>query len=173
MPLIFQYGSNCDTSEINNPERLDGRATDLGRARTTEEFEFAFTKWSLNRNCAAVDIVGPAKGRQHIWGVLLEISGNDLVKLAEVIEGPSYEPLEVRVEDASGKIKAATTFVVKRDRRRKGLWTSAEYVRHIVSGLRSHGVPEDHVQYVIATAIETNEHAEANAAEQIREIKTL
>jgi hypothetical protein len=41
--LVFQYGSNCDASELNGPDRLDGWA-DLGRAATVQTFEFAFSK---------------------------------------------------------------------------------------------------------------------------------
>jgi hypothetical protein len=32
---------------------------------------------------------------------------------------------------------------VKPDARRQGLWTSAEYVRHIIYGLRAHDVPKN------------------------------
>jgi hypothetical protein len=42
MPLVFQYGSNADTTEINSANRLAGRAVDRGRAQTVDEFEIAF-----------------------------------------------------------------------------------------------------------------------------------
>lgn len=115
----------------------------------------------------------PVRGERRIEGVLFEVSESDVIRLAEVIEGPSYEFKEVKVRDAAGELKAAMIFVVKIKRRRSGLWTSAEYVRHIVASLRFHGVPEDYVQYDIATALQTNGHTEINAVEQIPLIKAL
>src|SRR6266446_899697 len=97
MKLVFQYGSNCDTSEFNSKERLAGRAVDLGPAQTVNTFEIAFNKYS--------------------------------------------------------KIRRAKTFVVRSDRRKKRLFTNAKYVGHIVTGLRSHGVPEEYVQHVIYAAL--------------------
>ena len=166
MPLVFQYGSNCKTSEINRKKRLDGRATDHGRARTTEEFEIAFNKWSQGRGCAAADLTRPESGGRRIWGVLYKVSGRDLIRIAQDIEGASYEPKEIKVEDAAGDVKTATTFVVKADRRHDGLWTSAEYVGHIVNGLHDHDVPEEYIQHVIEVAIETNRRAGEKAQEQ-------
>src|SRR5213594_2487503 len=122
MPLIFQYGSNCVSTEINNTVRLSGRAVDLGRAQTVEPYEIAFNKRSVNRSCATADL--QKRGNDRAWGVLYDVTPEDLKKLAEDIEGPSYEIKEIEVEDASGVVKPATTFVVKADRRREGLWTS-------------------------------------------------
>jgi hypothetical protein len=64
---------------------------------------------------------------------------------------------------------------VKEARRRDGLWTKADYVGHIVKGLRDHGVPEDYVWYVIKTAISTNHSATDNepAAKEINAIRRL
>ncbi len=154
MPLVFQYGSNCDAAEFNSQERLDGRAVDLGAARTVEIFEFAFDKQSVKRGCAAADLI-EGETERAIWGVLYEISDNDLKKLGDKIEGPSYQPASIYVENRSGEIVLATTFVVKAARRQKNLFTNAQYVGHIVSGLRSHGVPEEYVQHIIYTALNT------------------
>jgi hypothetical protein len=49
-----------------------------------------------------------------------------------------------------------TTLVVRERRREDGLWTKAEYVGHIVKGLRDYDVPEDHIQHVIDVAVRTN-----------------
>lgn len=61
MPLLFQYGSNCDTTRLNSPERLAGAAEDLGWAETIEEYDLAFDVWSGGNKCAASDLV-PAPG---------------------------------------------------------------------------------------------------------------
>ncbi len=176
MPLIFQYGTNCTASQINGPERLAGRAVDLGRARTVAEFKIAFNKWSQGRGCAAANLIATKEGGCRVWGVLFEMSDGDLVKLAEKIEGPSYRPIDIDVEDASGQVKTATTFVVRKNRRREGLWTSTEYVRFIVNGLRAHGVEEvdpAYIQHVIDVAVDTNRRAGEAAADQTRQIEAL
>jgi hypothetical protein len=32
MPLLFQFGSNCDADHLDSPKRLNGAALDLGAA---------------------------------------------------------------------------------------------------------------------------------------------
>src|SRR6266446_682005 len=79
MKLVFQYGSNCDTSEFNSKERLAGRAFDLGPAQTVNTFEIAFNKYSKNRGCAAAVLISRKRGRR-VWGVLCQISDEDFTK---------------------------------------------------------------------------------------------
>jgi hypothetical protein len=79
----------------------------------------------------------------------------------------------IRIRDNAGAEVEATTFTVKPDARRQGLWTSAVYVGHIVCGLRAHDVPEEYVQRVIDIATETNQRATALAGQQIRLIAEL
>lgn len=164
MPFIFQYGSNCDAERLNSPERLAGAAVDRGRGQTVEKYEIAFDVWSQINGCAASDVVkAPGTGR-HAWGVLYGVSADrihgknrlDGKRTLEEIEGPRYEPKSVRVRNEAGEEVEATTFLVKRHERRTGLWTSADYVGHIITGLRAHNVPEDYVQYVIDVAMATN-----------------
>lgn len=178
MPLVFQYGSNCSASRLNGPYRLNGQAQDLGRAQTVDDFEIAFDVYSKTNACAAADLV-TTPGRRT-WGVLFEIPddfirGNrkDGQKTLAQIEGPRYEEKQVHVLDSDGNQQEAITFVVREGERRTGLATSAAYVSWIIYGLRDHGVPEEYIAHVVQVAIETNEHAEANAAEEIRLIKTL
>jgi len=92
--------------------------------------------------------------------VLYEVSDEAFRRLAENVEGPIYEPIDIDVTNEVGEIVTAKTFVVKAERLEQGLSTSADYVRHIVSGLRDHDVPEDYVQSVIDTAVRTNWQAE-------------
>ena len=160
MSLIFQYGSNCDGGELNNPKRLNRTAADRGRALTVREWEIAFNKWSTDRGCAAADLVEPERQGRRIWGVLYDVSDEGLKKLKDDIEGPSYEPKGIEVINEAGETQTAITFLVKPDARREGLWTSSDYVRHIVDGLRGHDVSEDYVWHVIGVALKTNQSAE-------------
>ena len=109
---------------------------------------------------------------RHAWGVLYETTEAGLARLS-AIEGKLYEEKTIHICDNAGAEVEAITFTVKPDAKRQGLWTSADYVRHIVCGLRAHDVPEEYVQRVIDIATETNQHATARAGEQIRQIAAL
>jgi gamma-glutamylcyclotransferase (GGCT)/AIG2-like uncharacterized protein YtfP len=170
MPLVFQYGSNCTPGRLNGPNRLNGGAKDLGRAKTVEDFDIAFDVVSKTNGCAASDLI--QKAGRKAWGVLYKLSKKNLEKLRE-IEGPRYEERPIQVLNEEGKKRKASTFVVRGRDRRNDLATSAAYVSWIIYGLRDHRVPEDWIAHVVNVAIETNERAGANAVEQIRLIKTL
>jgi hypothetical protein len=79
------------------------------------------------------------------------------------------------VRDQEDAVIEAITFVVRPRERHSGLWTSFEYVQHIVGGLKHHGVPEDWVAHVLEVAVRTNTPAAevAQAASEIRRLKTL
>jgi len=118
-------------------------------------------------------------GRQA-WGVLYEVTADrirgrrtDHAKTLAQIEGPHYEEKTIRVRNHESEEVEAITFLVRSSDRTSGLWTSAEYVVHIVKGLRAHDAPEEYVRHVIDTAIETNRRASADAEEQTRLIAEL
>lgn len=170
MPFVFQYGSNCTSGRLNGPNRLNGGAKDLGRAKTVEDFDIAFDVISKSNGCGASDLI--QKPGRKAWGVLYDLSENSLEELRRT-EGKRYDERPIDVIDQKGDQHTARTFVVREKDRCEGLSTSAAYVSWIVYGLRDHGVPEDWIAHVVDVAIETNERAGANAAEQIRLIKTL
>jgi hypothetical protein len=91
----------------------------------------------------------------------------------EEIEGSRYEHKPIRVRTTAGEAVEATTFWVKPERRQDNLWTSAQYVGHIVMSLRSHGVPEEHVQRVIDIALETNCRAVGTPKDEGAKIESL
>jgi hypothetical protein len=162
MPLLFQYGSNCDASRL---KRRLGDADDLGRAQTMDEYDLVFDVWSQGNGCAASDLLRAPETGHRAWGVLYRISDSGLALLRR-FEGKHYAEQSIALTGGEGATfeDSVITFLVKPDHRREGLWTSAEYVGHIVDGLRAHGVPEEYVQRVIDTAIKTNRKA-AKAAD--------
>ncbi len=170
MALVFQYGSNCTPARLNGPNRLQGRAKDLGRAQTVEDFDIAFDVVSKTNGCAASDLI-QTPGRKA-WGILYELSEESLKELKRV-EGARYEEKPLRVIDQKGEQQTATTFVVRERDRREDIATSAAYVSWIIYGLRDHGVPENWINHVLEVAIVTNTRAGANAVEQTRLIRTL
>jgi hypothetical protein len=180
MPLLFQYGSNTNAARLNDKARLAGAAEDLGRAETVDEYDLAFNVWSGGNGCAASDLIPvPGTGR-HSWGVIYELPAERILgrnclagKTMEEIEGRRYEPKLVRVRNAAGEEVEATTFLVKTRDRSTGLCTSAAYVTHIVDGLRAHNIPEEYVQRMINTAIQTNRGLGPAAEDQTRLIEAL
>src|SRR5689334_2980357 len=114
MPLIFQYGSNCDRERLNGADRLNGDADDLGPVQTVDEYEIAFNKWSTTGNYAAADLLKPRKGGRGVWGVLYQVSRAGFRKLKDKIEGRSYRPQSIVVEDATGATKSVKTFASER-----------------------------------------------------------
>lgn len=177
MPLIFQYGSNCSTERLNSPKRLDGAAEPRGRAQTVSEYEIAFDVWSDGNRCATADLIPAHETGLHAWGVLYETSEQGLKRLRKV-EGPHYEKKAIHIRNRAGEEMEATTFFVKCTERQEGLWTSAEYVRYIVRGLRDREIPEEYTQHVLDVAIRTNEKARDRDAAKaqalsIEELRTL
>jgi hypothetical protein len=68
MALVFQYGSNCSESQINNKDRLCGYAKFVAIAEIVDDYQLAFDVWSTRRECAASDIV--ARPGSKVRGVL-------------------------------------------------------------------------------------------------------
>jgi hypothetical protein len=158
---------------------MAGRATDLGRAETDEDFDIAFDVMSQTNGCAASDLVHVPS--RKAWGVLYEIPDDDIrgrrldgKRTLAQIEGPRYEEKPIRVRDVHGALREAITFLVRDVERRDSLATGAWYVSWIVYGLRDHGVPEQYIQHVVEIAISTNGRATVGwAAEQSRIIGEL
>ena len=160
--LVFQYGSNCLESEINGTDRLRGDAKFVDIAKV-EGFELAFDVESKNCGCAASDIV--AKAGSVVWGVLYEIP-DDLIdrktakardrKSFDAIEGEgkNYERRTIEVRRPDGRAIQALTYTVIAPK--AGLKTNIEYVRHIISGLREHGVEDDYLARVKTIASANN-----------------
>jgi cation transport regulator ChaC len=130
MVAVFQYGSNATRARLNAPSRLNGHASDLGRAETLEDCEIAFDVDSRSNRCAASDLV--SKEGRKAWGVLYEVPEGflrgrraDGQKTLAQIEGPRYAERSIRVRDQDGNERDAITFLVRESERRQGLATSA------------------------------------------------
>lgn len=161
MPLIFQYGSNCNLRRLNHATRLAHE--NPRRVQTVGRYKLAFNKRTKD-NYAAADLIKSGTAGRRIWGILYEVSERGFERLRNDVEGPSYEPKDILVEQADGEARTVKTFVVIEGRRRVGLCTNFKYVRHIVNGLRSRDVPEEYVRYVIDVALRTNRQADDQTA---------
>jgi Gamma-glutamyl cyclotransferase, AIG2-like len=171
MQLIFQYGSNCLESEINSKNRLCGDARFVDIAETVEDFELAFDVQSTGRGCAAADILRKPGGK--LWGVLFEVpdwlidrktAKERRRKSFDEIEGEgtNYKREMIKVRCPDGKIVLALTYTVKSPK--AGLKTNIDYVRHIIYGLREHGVSDAYVGKVKTIAAANNPAIAAEVA---------
>ena len=165
MALVFQYGSNASSERLNSAERLVGVATAVGLVRTKECFDLSFSHFSSCNQCATVDLVH--NGSRQIYGVLYEIPDNRVYRSCSVgpktldeIEGEcsAYYRARIPVVMAASPHESheAITYFVKSPS--AGIKTNAEYVGHIIKGLRDHHAPDDYVRYVKERAIENNPH---------------
>ena len=155
MSLVFQYGSNTSVPRLNSPARLNGAARLIGSACTLDHFELDFTVWSNSNNSAAADIV--ANGSRQIWGVLYDIPDELIYRhmsdgrttLDDIEgEGRSYSRISIQVsrEGKYSQRESVITYVVRN--KQPDLKAGVEYVSHILSGLRSHNIPEEYLAYV-------------------------
>lgn len=163
MAFVFQYGSNCSDSEINRQDRLRGDAAFVDIAETVEDFELAFDVQSINRGCAASDIVRKPGGK--VWGVLYEIPDYLIDRSSAQArgrksfdaiegEGSNYKRETIQVRKPNGEIVSALTYTVKDPK--PGLRTNIAYVSHIVSGLREHKISDEYIAKVKAIAAANN-----------------
>lgn len=161
MALIFQYGSNTSSLRLNSQERLCGDAISLGLAYTVGQFNLGFTVWSRTNNCAAEDLVR-ACGKK-VWGVLYEIPDNLLSKATAVdrrsldeIEGPRYRRRKIRVCRADTPLSPLTVWTYTVIDKNKGIKTSRDYVKHILTGLQEHHAPPEYIAHVKARILKNN-----------------
>lgn len=160
MAIVFQYGSNCSTERLNSVERLGGAAIPIGIAQTLEDYKLDFDVWSNNNQCAAADMVRtPGK---KVWGVLFDIPDQRIsrettpkgTRSFDAIEGDRYTRHWIQVRRPNGSTVTAMTYIVRCPQR--GPHTSLDYVRHILLGLREHGVPDEYIREVKAIAAANN-----------------
>jgi gamma-glutamylcyclotransferase len=163
MTLVFQYGSNCSESEMNNKTRLCGDAKFVDIAETVEDYELAFDVQSTGRGCAASDIV--RKAGDKVWGVLYEVPDYLIHRETAKIrkrksfdqiegEGTNYKREAIQIRRQNGDIATALTYTVNNPK--TGLKTNIDYVGHIVRGLRDHKVPDEYIAKVKAIALANN-----------------
>jgi hypothetical protein len=163
MAIVFQYGSNTLSTEINGNKRLCGDAKFFGVAETVEDFELSFDVWSKRRCCAASNIIR-MPGRK-VMGVLYEVPDyllsretakpHSRTSFDEIEgEGSNYKRDYIDVCRSDGQIIRALTYTVIQPR--KDLRTDANYVRLILAGLREHGISEDYIVRVKALAVANN-----------------
>lgn len=158
MTIVFQYGSNCLESEMNSPERFNGRAIFLGVAKTVENYQLDFNTYSRRRKCAVADII--KSGNKPVWGILYyipnelmcrETAPNNLISFDKIEdEGGNYRRHWLPVICPNGKQLIALTYVVRCPYQRP-IKTKTEYTQLIIAGLKEHikdGIPSEYINEI-------------------------
>jgi cation transport regulator ChaC len=162
--LVFQYGSNMSRKRLNSPERLAGDARRIGIAQTVDPYRFCFPVWSETNSCAAASI-SPNPDGCSIFGVLYEVPDSLVYrqeaknlnrKSLDAIEGEgtNYVRITIDVVHSDGAAISATTYVAKGGG--PELKTSADYARHILTGLAENDMPPAYRIYVAACIAQSN-----------------
>lgn len=151
----FAYGSNLDQVQMGH-RCPDAKLT--GSAQLTGH-QLCFPRHSLVRGCAVASV--EAHADSVVWGVIYELSDEDLTRL-DAREGHdpvnpsavnSYIRIDVSVQQSPGKTTKAVTYVAVPDDTQGR--PSPDYMAHIIGGALAHGFPSDYVDKL--KTIETGE----------------
>jgi len=142
----------------------------MGWAETIDNYQLKFDVWSRSNGCAAADLV--CGGDFPAQGVLYEVPDNLMSRDSapagrrsfDAIEGDAYVRRSIAVKRRDGTIVEAQTYVVLTPQ--TGLLTSADYVAHIIRGLREHGADYAYINRVRDAALRNN----PTIAEQIQQL---
>lgn len=138
MPLYFAYGSNLDTRQM---QRRCPSAHVVGIGRLPGH-RLAFSRFSESRGCGVADIVAAAG--QEVWGLLYELSEDDLSGSLDHCEGfpDCYTRLRLTVETLSDGTPDAWVYsVVDKD---EHVEPDSGYLEIIRKAASEHGFPEEY-----------------------------
>jgi len=162
MAVIFQYGSNTDTTRLNADDRLKGQARSMGLAVTVEPHGFRLGVPSDKHECTATIEPG---GSNYVWGVLYDVPDHIIRRddhtprrwksLDEIeAEGRNTKRVPIRVRSLGGEEISAITYVGMR--KQEGLKTTIMYAGYVLRGLMSHGASRDYIESVRKVIITNN-----------------
>ena len=166
MALVFQYGSNISLGRINDTKRLNGSAKFISVVQTVKKYNFDFTVWSKQNQCAAADIIEGDETK--IIGALYDIPDRRVFRNQSKLgskcldqiegEGSNYQRIKIKVENLKSQRinEEIFTYVVINEKRNYSLKTSIEYVSYIISGLENINISSDYIDYVKRKAIHNN-----------------
>jgi hypothetical protein len=83
-----------------------------------------------------------------VWGVLFDLSEDEIERLARFESGYSRRTLPVVAGEAAGELKAET-FVARTDQ--PDLLPTRTYLQTILEGAREHELPEDYCEQLATT----------------------
>jgi hypothetical protein len=158
---LSQNVSTVPTAPLNPRAGRAGAARCLGIACTDQTYHLDFTVWSEQNGCAAADLV-PGSGRR-IWGVLYDVpdvlirreTAGGRRSMDEIeAEGEHYRRTRIALRDPLDAPIEAITYLVLQPV--PELRTSAEYVGHILRGLRENSIPLEYVEYVERRVLANN-----------------
>jgi gamma-glutamylcyclotransferase (GGCT)/AIG2-like uncharacterized protein YtfP len=142
--LYFAYGSNLNRAQV--AARCPG-AVPLHAARL-DGYRLRFRGWSPRWEGAPATV--EPRPRAAVWGALYRMTAGDWPQLDRA-EGPAYVRRPVAVTDPrSGEALAAETYVMLPGR--PAGTPSDAYLRRMLDGARTWGLPDAYVDSIVAAA---------------------
>ncbi|HWF61171.1 MAG TPA: gamma-glutamylcyclotransferase family protein [Nitrospira sp.] len=145
----FSYGRNL---AIDQKESRTGKIREVRRA--------CLAGYRIVFNKVGSDGTGKANiwpdGTRVVWGIAYRCSPKALRQMDdhEGVLGGHYLRKDVQVECDSGEFFTAVTYVAGEGYIRTSLSPAQDYLHRILSGARSHGLPEDYIQEIRRAAQE-------------------
>ena len=143
----FAYGSNLLRDQMLARTGPIGITDDAPRIVSLPGHRLAFNMLGGDGQVYA-NIVQPGDG---VFGVVYRCGREALEKLDAYEDG--YERQEVVVIDANGVELGAFVYVARPERVTAEAAPSAMYLQRILTGARAHGLPEEYIQVIEATAL--------------------
>ena len=150
MEMQFAYGSNMDSDRLK--QKGIERILENAKIARLDDWEFGFTKKSYDGSGKANII--PKTG-SIVWGLLLELDP-DAVEEMDSSEGtraniPHYTKETIRVITDDGVEHECKTYVANFHPDRfdeNGVPPSKRYLKHIVDGAITHGLPPKYIERI-------------------------
>lgn len=144
MIYYFAYGSNMDREQMI--ERCPD-SNSLGRVKLNK-YHLDFRIYSPKRKCGCADII-MSNDNDNVWGVLYELSEDDLLKLDkyEGVNIGKYKRIQVSVIDDSGNNIIAKTYTVV-EKSSETIKPSKDYMSQLISGAKQFLLPKEY-QYFL------------------------
>ena len=150
MEMQFAYGSNMDPNRLKKKKGIEHILVNARRARL-DDWEFGFTK--KGKDGGKANIIPKAGG--IVWGLLIELDPK-AVKVMDKSEGigfkiPHYTKETVRVITDDGVEHECKTYLANFHPDRfdeEGVPPSEEYLKHIVDGAITHGLPPKYIERI-------------------------
>lgn len=143
----FAYGSNLSLEQMI--ARLGGsRPVERGcKIAHLANYRLVF-QYLESPGPAFANIVSPGAG---VFGVVYRCSPADLARLDHFECG--YERRPIAVTDRQGESMSAVAYVVQSAQAADFGRPSAEYLDRIIRGARHHGLPEQYIDSIVASAL--------------------
>lgn len=144
MIFYFAYGSNMFTKQLEERVHRVGLKWNVG---VLENYSLQFNKKSSIDQSGKANIVPNGSGK--VWGVLFDLSEDELERLSNFEKGYRQQTVDVIVTTPPERLKALT-FLASAGTPQ--LNPTRSYLQRIIDGALEHGLPSFYCDRLRATA---------------------